>query len=449
MTLLTRWWRDANQSLPVSLEEWLAEARSHSGFDREEAVRQLALLRDGTALPMLLERANDWVPQVRVAACAAIDVFLRDDYIDSWAKALADVAALRRAGRVNHTRLLDSIESFLCRPTALAAVKESGQVKSNEELRFLLVLQLRTWTDEAERFHILRDAITSTDIVLATLALDSVHQMPQEARRVNLASAACVSCFAQVRLRGLRLVLHERHAAARTLARAMTFDSNASVRSAAIAALDGDCDAIVLRAHELFASDGSGASRAVALDVLCTARAENAPRLCDEALTDDAAAVRRLAYARRLSGSLGSERDRLVARALADTSGRVQAIAVAFVQRGACAPPLEALLEYRNLRPESLKNLVKAAAYLSPWARLRFLFAAMDFTQPEGVSERLETELTQWTKDATRVFITPGPADAEAIATAWVSRRERVPDKIRPRLAQTLVAFKVIADSET
>jgi hypothetical protein len=55
------------------------EAGSHSGFDREEAVQQLGRMGDGLALPVLLERANDWVPQVRVAAHAAIDAFLRDD----------------------------------------------------------------------------------------------------------------------------------------------------------------------------------------------------------------------------------------------------------------------------------------------------------------------------------------------------------------------------------
>ena len=47
--------------------------RHWSGYEREAAVRALAKRGNVAALPALLERANDWVPQVRAAAAEAID----------------------------------------------------------------------------------------------------------------------------------------------------------------------------------------------------------------------------------------------------------------------------------------------------------------------------------------------------------------------------------------
>src|SRR5687767_10375201 len=98
---------------PTDWNEKIADARSYSGYLREEAVRALAAAGHGAALPVLLERVNDWVPQVRAAAREGIAAFLRDEHIASWGPALGQVAALGRATRDDHAPLLHQITTFL------------------------------------------------------------------------------------------------------------------------------------------------------------------------------------------------------------------------------------------------------------------------------------------------------------------------------------------------
>ncbi len=43
-----------------------------NGFKRENAIRRIGMLQDPIAIPNLLIRVNDWVPQVRDAAKEAI-----------------------------------------------------------------------------------------------------------------------------------------------------------------------------------------------------------------------------------------------------------------------------------------------------------------------------------------------------------------------------------------
>jgi HEAT repeat protein len=54
------------------IDKLLRLADSWDGYERERAVRRLGLIGDSNALPMLIKRANDWVPQVRDASYKAL-----------------------------------------------------------------------------------------------------------------------------------------------------------------------------------------------------------------------------------------------------------------------------------------------------------------------------------------------------------------------------------------
>jgi len=51
-----------------------------NGFVREEALRRLGLIEDGTELPYLLLRLSDWVPQVQAAALGLVSQRVRAGY---------------------------------------------------------------------------------------------------------------------------------------------------------------------------------------------------------------------------------------------------------------------------------------------------------------------------------------------------------------------------------
>ena len=417
----------------------MVEARSRDGHVREAAVRALGAAVHGPALPLLLERANDWVPQVRLAAREAIAAFLHRAHVDAWPPALGALAALQRGGRDDHATLLRDIAAFLLVPDHVAALEASGDGMTRAAKRFLFSLELGHAADEEARFRLLRDAATSADVVIAATAIAEVGSLNLPSRRIALAGTACLSPFAPIRGEGLRAALRTGDASIASLVRALCADKSASVRAVALAAL-GDDRGDVLEGARRAVRDGRTASqRAVALDVVCALDADTGVALCEEARIDAAAAVRRVAFARMLARARDDDRDALVLAALADASPRLRDLAVAQVRKGAFAPPPDVLRRIVAARPEALGHAIRIAAHASPWARLSFLLdastTAVDGSPPW---QRLVAELERADRDLERAFVRPSTEQERALAKAWRRARDRLPAPLQRRLASRL-----------
>jgi HEAT repeat protein len=89
-----------------------------NGFVREEAVRRLALRSDGSELPYLLLRINDWVRQVRQAAVETVERKIAVGYARHFTKALFLVVRLERTRRGDHLPILSRIYDLLASPAA-------------------------------------------------------------------------------------------------------------------------------------------------------------------------------------------------------------------------------------------------------------------------------------------------------------------------------------------
>ena len=109
-----------------SLEQWIEQTRSYSGYERETAIHALRSHRDGSAIPCLLVRANDWVPAVRDAALQALGDFLADKFVTDWISALDSLMALQRARRANHASLLSAVAALLGSPQHLPMVQDAA-----------------------------------------------------------------------------------------------------------------------------------------------------------------------------------------------------------------------------------------------------------------------------------------------------------------------------------
>jgi HEAT repeat protein len=97
-----------------------------SGYVREAALKLLSQNRDGTELPFLLLRINDWVAVVRETAEKAVRERLTPDYALHFLNCLPLVVRLRHARRSDHTQLVDEILTLLksdeCQQTLLSGL---------------------------------------------------------------------------------------------------------------------------------------------------------------------------------------------------------------------------------------------------------------------------------------------------------------------------------------
>lgn len=108
---------------PATEARLLYLCRSGDGYFREAAVRQLGKKGcSADAWQVLIERQNDWVPQVRQAALASAGMFLKTERLPVVLAALDAVVLLTRKSRTDHNRFVDQVGVFLDQPEHRSAV---------------------------------------------------------------------------------------------------------------------------------------------------------------------------------------------------------------------------------------------------------------------------------------------------------------------------------------
>lgn len=144
-----------------------------NGFVREEAIRRLKLINDGSELPYLLIRLNDWVPAIRSLAQDAVLARIQVNYIDHFIKSLALVVRLENAQRADHAHVLRGITLLLSNPIARPAIIAG----MNNTSRIIRRACFRILTDN--------DSDDLQDILLAALRVDDPIIRLWSARKIS------------------------------------------------------------------------------------------------------------------------------------------------------------------------------------------------------------------------------------------------------------------------
>lgn len=98
-----------------------------NGRVREAAVKQLARLTDGSELPFLLIRLNDWAAPVRDTAYSQVKVRLTTAYAPHLVRNLRLVLRLEWCGRADHEALVDEVVQVLRDPDSRSALREGAR----------------------------------------------------------------------------------------------------------------------------------------------------------------------------------------------------------------------------------------------------------------------------------------------------------------------------------
>lgn len=100
-----------------------------NGHVRERAVQLLDAVEDGSEIPFLLIRLNDWVDAVRETARLAVERRLCGDAFDPFFSNIAFVVRLLEQKRVDHGPLVQTVVQGLVKPEHQGAL--TGMVQSN------------------------------------------------------------------------------------------------------------------------------------------------------------------------------------------------------------------------------------------------------------------------------------------------------------------------------
>ncbi|GMV29206.1 MAG: hypothetical protein AMXMBFR59_13310 [Rhodanobacteraceae bacterium] len=213
----------------------LSLAGSAHGRVREEAVRRIGTLRTTEALPALIGRINDWVPQVRYVAREAIEALMVEENAPAFVQNLVSLQRLLARGRDDHATFVARIEAFLAaapqRRYVLEATRSPDRHLSGHCLRLAVKYAL---VNDVERVEL---GLLHGDIAFALDAVAHAATLPSEQRRL-LAERALTHAFAPVRRDALRLLLSDGIEQERVVS--FAFDRHAAVRALAARHLKND-----------------------------------------------------------------------------------------------------------------------------------------------------------------------------------------------------------------
>lgn len=393
-----------------SFAELLESMKSISGYVRERAVRTLADYEDIRALPALIERANDWVPQVRDAATSAIGRLLVPANAAVFVDALPAIMALRKGRRADHSALIDAVERLLC-DRCSADVVMAGLRGARTDVAWFCV-PVAASNPGLDLPSVVRTVLACPDMRVRARAVSLLERL-DIAARAELITLALRDPCPPLRRAALRLRLSGTGDA--EVDDSLLFDRHASVRRLVAERLQRggvDVPAIYRRAA---GTEASPHRRAIAIAALGDyGKADDLP-LLSAALDDALPSLRRPALAAYVRVRGAQARDTLVA-ALGDPSPAVAKTAAQLCRRLALPPTvreLMPLIEKTQMDERRIRQFVSASHHADKWERLTLLLVVR--RQPVITEKLSRTFENEWQMRFNRSFSVPSAGQRERL----------------------------------
>ncbi|WP_110995222.1 HEAT repeat domain-containing protein [Pseudomonas sichuanensis] len=217
-------WLNWIKAKPLSSSSWADQQRNHAleliastagsgawsdlsqhpnGFVREVAVRELSNSPSPEALLALIERLNDWVPQVRHLAEIGMQAYLKREHVSSLLFALGPLMALAVRRRGDHEVTLAKVQALLQMPDVRSEVHASFLAQQSKAACYLFALLLDA-SDSPE--PLLREALSHRELNVRLAAVDACEALATTPAHALLLDALPRS-IARVRTRIMRALL--------------------------------------------------------------------------------------------------------------------------------------------------------------------------------------------------------------------------------------------------
>jgi HEAT repeat protein len=378
------------------LDDLLAMSSHANGFKRENVVRRLGMLGNPIAIPHLIARANDWVPQVRAAARDALSKLLRTGNGEAFVAFLPAIMHLRTCTRDDHRGLLQAVQDFLLREENMHHLV-SGLHSPDPNIARLATRLLVERQRIAATTVLVEAGLSHRDTVVRSIVIDLLRGL-DEAHFTAAVAKALRDPYMPVRREAFQQLLARNLAEGLRVARDMLFDRSASIREIAVGRLL-DAGEPVEQIYDK-ALTANGGRVALVTCVLWSwafmnsqARSEQVRQLLDARFP----AVRRSAL-RTIVKLLRSDARPYLEAALADESPAVCKEAARLITRIDSRPGAERLVSIA--RASGLRHVAVAccrvARHGNKWDWLKFVLQAYGAVDAAVSQETFSTEIDAW-----------------------------------------------------
>lgn len=406
----------------------------HNGYVREAAVAWLGTL-DARALPFLVLRLNDWVPQVAERALAAVQAGLVDVHADALIDCLPLLPAPERSTRRDHAVVIEGVYTVLRDPAQREALARGR--RSPDRLIRRLCFRLARESAGAAIVDLFRESHEDPDAALRLAAITDTVGRAGVHELETVMVAASTDAFPPVRRVALDAVAtHLDATLARPLLERGLLDRSRSVRDVCryhLARLHVPVDVI---GYYLDALRRPLRPRTLAT-ALAGLRETGKPEHVSTALGflgHDRPVVRRAAL--RTIAALDTTRhlDRLVAM-LDDASPTVANTAAEVLQPHVDAIGVDAVLAAVRSALRS-HNRVAAASLALRLGKWNTLLALLDITSDPDtrVRQSVDRWLREWLDRQNRAYTQPTPTQLGGITRALAENGARLGARTREEI---------------
>lgn len=386
----------ADASCAHTLPDLSRYATNCSGYVREAAVRRCGQLGQPDLLPIVNERLNDWVPEVREAARQALSELL---LTSPKAQLLANLPGMLRlrggSGRGDSAQWLATFEARLIALLGTDVIAEQARHGDIVSARACIGLLMRYRLVDT---HVLIALILGRgdDIVLCLEAVQLIGDLPA-GHQPACQALALRSHFGMVRTRALRGLLAQDDAtpeARKTAAMRALGDTQSSARYVAreyLGALGVDVRAYY---RTLLGQAVTARTAQICLAELAALRALGDTELVRSCAADTRAIVR-LAALTAWFKLAAADKDHIAAVALADSAPRVRKFGAMLVQRDGAYLPFEQVA--RMLEAVGDLRLLLRMAESHPWQWLEWIARlSLRLDREQVLALRLDASLGKW-----------------------------------------------------
>lgn len=162
---------------------WIELSHHYNGFVREIAVRELCDHPSPEALVALIDRLNDWVPQVRDLATVGLGHYLSPTHVRALLFAVEPLIALAARQRADHGRTLNTARAVLQSPDIRDEVRANFLTRHGKAARYLFELLLES---DSNPEALLRSALSHREVTVRLLAVPACLNFPAQAQRLLL-----------------------------------------------------------------------------------------------------------------------------------------------------------------------------------------------------------------------------------------------------------------------
>jgi hypothetical protein len=393
-------------------------AASGNGRIRQAAIDRCVALNSPDMLPIVASRLNDWVPQVRNAARAAVIALAPACTPVDLLAILPDVLRLRDARRDDHEEWVSMFEDMLGQGLPEAAL--SAAIRTGDATLSRACFQLARDRQLIESATLISLALSRRDdIRMANCALALIALLPSQQRRpwyVQLNK----SHFLLLRMGSLRALLLEPGDETQAIALAALLDKSAGVRGLAATFLQRRAfDVRDFYRSLLLDSATPRKLTRLALGALAAQGVKDDLDLIKSCMADPAPALREAALAAWLKLDVGSKDD-IALLALRDPALKVRRFAYGVVRRqGAYVAFAQAQAILLPLRDYAL--LIQFSRS-DDWQWLEALvFVATECAFPlhsdAALAATLQTQARDWRRSDSSRYTAPSPRQAALFAT--------------------------------